>query len=343
MVKNREIVSESEILDTRLHLSELRRVDPIKVIEKCREGATLIFDGVDSFDDSIRKLVNHLEFEIGEKVHTNLYCSWEGHQGFDIHYDTHEVFLLQISGKKSWKVYNPVKEFPLHLQKADTSKMPDENEYYLFDELKQGDILFIPRGHYHYGVAVSEPSIHLTIGITCKTGISLIEWLREELRDDVIWRKDIPLPFMQNFKLDDAVEKIRPWMIDLIGNLNSKVNSDDGIRDFIKYLFSKERPESFFNLPYQVVDIDQELSVDTQFRRSIFQKPIIIEHKNEIEIILDGKKFNFNIDLQNWLDKLFSKHSFDGAEMVNWGNDLEWEDILPLVRFLIKENVISFY
>ena len=36
----------------------------------------------------------------------------EGAQGFDPHFDTHEVFVLQVEGHKHWRLYGPGRVLP---------------------------------------------------------------------------------------------------------------------------------------------------------------------------------------------------------------------------------------
>ena len=40
-------------------------------------------------------------------VGTNMYLTPPGTQGFAPHYDDVEVFILQLEGKKHWRVYEP--------------------------------------------------------------------------------------------------------------------------------------------------------------------------------------------------------------------------------------------
>ncbi|MEH1837976.1 MAG: cupin domain-containing protein [Nostoc sp.] len=131
--------------------------------------------------DRIHKLVpeiatfaSKLRHSLGCRVHVNLYCSLAKQQGFSCHYDLHEVFILQIDGQKEWQIFNDTFKYPLPIQKSDLFSPPDEQPY-LNCVLKPGDILYIPRRHWHYAVALDQPSLHLTVGVHCKTGIDFLE------------------------------------------------------------------------------------------------------------------------------------------------------------------------
>ncbi|MFO7144285.1 cupin, partial [Arthrospira sp. PCC 8006] len=75
-----------------------------QIIKQCQEGATLIIDRLHEKIEAIAKMVALLRIEIGHRSQVNSYCSFPGHQGFACHYDSHEVFILQISGRKHWRV-----------------------------------------------------------------------------------------------------------------------------------------------------------------------------------------------------------------------------------------------
>ena len=60
-----------------------------------------------TFDDQVWKLCSTLQDFMGSFVGTNMYLTPPGTQGFAPHYDDVEVFILQLEGKKHWRVYEP--------------------------------------------------------------------------------------------------------------------------------------------------------------------------------------------------------------------------------------------
>jgi lysine-specific demethylase/histidyl-hydroxylase NO66 len=66
-------------------------------------------------------------------------------QGFQVHYDDIEAFVLQLEGSKRWRVYRPRTEdetLPKH-----SSRMPlgPVGRSFLFFILKNASLLFEPR------------------------------------------------------------------------------------------------------------------------------------------------------------------------------------------------------
>ena len=68
-------------------------------------GKTLIIKAMQRRWPTIAAMCRNLERFFGCDVHTNLYLTPPGAQGFAAHYDTHEVFVLQIDGEKHWRFY----------------------------------------------------------------------------------------------------------------------------------------------------------------------------------------------------------------------------------------------
>ena len=53
-----------------------------------------------------------LAAELGHPVPANAYVTPPSSRGFSAHYDVHDVFVLQLAGRKRWTVYAPVHPGP---------------------------------------------------------------------------------------------------------------------------------------------------------------------------------------------------------------------------------------
>jgi len=73
-------------------------------------------------------------------------------------------------------------------------RLPDRPDGDPIDEfmLEDGDVLYVPRGHWHVASAVGEQSLHLTIGVNPATGVDLVAWLADQVRADEVFRTDLP-------------------------------------------------------------------------------------------------------------------------------------------------------
>jgi hypothetical protein len=155
-----------------------------------REGATLVLDAVDELSEPLEELARGLELFFREHVQVNLYAGWETARGFDLHWDDHDVFILQVAGRKRWSVYGQTRPYPL-VNDVEKAQKP-EGEPVWEGTLSDGDLLYIPRGWWHVAVPLAEPTLHLTVGVHNRTGLDLLRWLAERMRASETFRRDLP-------------------------------------------------------------------------------------------------------------------------------------------------------
>jgi ribosomal protein L16 Arg81 hydroxylase len=156
------------------------------------QGATLIVDAFDELHRPVRELAVSLERVFRINVQVNLYAGWRTDQGFDLHYDKHDTLILQVAGRKHWKVYRPTRLYPLEKEK-DVERAKEPTEEPIWDNiLNDGEMLYIPRGWWHVVYPVDEPTLHLTIGLRNYRGIDLLHWFVEEFKNYDEVRQDIP-------------------------------------------------------------------------------------------------------------------------------------------------------
>lgn len=149
-----------------LTLEGTKIIDITKVIENYSEGATLVLSQLQDKIKTLKDLCDELSKDFGQRFQTNIYCTPNNNsQGFNIHHDTHDVYILQITGEKVWRIYDsPLCLAIKDLQFDKEVHKPGE----IIDEftLKPGDLLYIPRGLMHSARTINKKSIHVTIGCT---------------------------------------------------------------------------------------------------------------------------------------------------------------------------------
>lgn len=166
------------------------RLSARKILALFGEGATIIVNHIDRYSPALGALAGALEQEIGETVQINAYCTPPQASGFAPHYDTHEVFILQVEGTKDWRAGGFTRPYPLATQKSMKTEAPLAAFNSL--QLSKGDLMYIPRGLWHEASTTSEPSLHLTIGVHCRTGIDLLLWAASQLSEIEEARRNLP-------------------------------------------------------------------------------------------------------------------------------------------------------
>jgi hypothetical protein len=165
-------------------------VDVDRVLDLHRAGASIILNGVDALLEPVAELCAAVRGALGVKAHANAYITPREAQGFPLHLDTHDVFLLQVVGEKQWRLHDS--PFPL----ATPAFKGEEHAGPLGPateiSLGAGELLYIPRGMLHEGVTSTAMSIHLTIGMHPYTWAELLRDRVAELeREEVGFRRAV--------------------------------------------------------------------------------------------------------------------------------------------------------
>ena len=168
----------------------LPRLKFVELNERLREGATLVLDAVDELTEPLGELAAMLELRFHEHVQINSYAGWQTSRGFDLHWDDHDVFILQVTGRKRWSIYGMTRPYPL-TNDSTTAVAPTHAPIWE-ETLEDGDLLYIPRGWWHVAQPLAEPTLHLTVGIHNRTGMDFARWLTERMRESAAFRQDLP-------------------------------------------------------------------------------------------------------------------------------------------------------
>lgn len=165
-------------------------VDVKRLYTHLREGATLVLDSVDEFAPNVKSLCETLEAKLQTHVETNAYLAWGRSPGFGVHWDDHDLFVLQIAGRKRWQMFEPTRPFPLYRDVNPNVEAPTQPIWER--NIEPGDFIYIPRGHWHGATGLNEPTLHITIGVNVPSGIDLITWIADQLRANETLRSDLP-------------------------------------------------------------------------------------------------------------------------------------------------------
>jgi ribosomal protein L16 Arg81 hydroxylase len=159
IVKNQQELLPSKYInaDSSLNLNQLYKAYD--------EGHTIIVNGLQQFWEPLAIFSRSLQNLLNHKVVPNLYLSPKNSQGLLPHYDTHDVFVLQIEGSKNWQVY-PAPQ-PVPLLGSFQPIIPQESLPQPLHEvcLEAGDLLYMPRGFIHQATTAEPSSLHITVGI----------------------------------------------------------------------------------------------------------------------------------------------------------------------------------
>ena len=161
------------------------------------DGSTLVLQGLHRTHAPIAALCRQLSADLGHPAQVNAYVTPPQSQGFDDHYDVHDVFVLQVAGRKRWTIHAPVHRDPLRDEvwtdrRAQVGRAAREPAL-LEVTLEPGDALYLPRGFLHAARALGGTSAHLTVGIHAWTRTHLLEQVLARLGDVEGLRASLPM------------------------------------------------------------------------------------------------------------------------------------------------------
>jgi ribosomal protein L16 Arg81 hydroxylase len=125
-------------------------------------------------------------------VDCHVYCTGANSVGLQWHYDAEDLFVLQTEGSKEWRLRkNTVHPWPLvetlpHDMQFERETMPT-----IYCRLAAGDWLYIPGGYWHC-TRSDEKSISLSIGVLPCTALDVLDYVRQQLPSELLWRQRLP-------------------------------------------------------------------------------------------------------------------------------------------------------
>jgi mannose-6-phosphate isomerase-like protein (cupin superfamily) len=195
-------------------------VDPGRLLALFEEGSTVVLQRLHRWWPPLTALCSDLELFLGHGVQANAYLTPPGAAGLAAHHDTHDVFVLQVSGTKSWVVREPLIQLPLPRHRADheaAALQPVCAEV----ELAPGDALYVPRGFIHSATAQQGLSLHVTLGILGTTVHDVLGVVLDRAAEDIRFRRLLPVshPFDDDLA-QQAVKEAVAELVDWLGEVD---------------------------------------------------------------------------------------------------------------------------
>jgi ribosomal protein L16 Arg81 hydroxylase len=309
-----------------------------KVLSALADGSTLVLQGLHRTWPPLVDFGVRLADELGHPVQINAYITPPESQGFSPHHDVHDVFVLQVSGRKRWTVHRPVVDDPLSNQSFDSFK--DEiaervaEEPLLDTVLEPGDALYLPRGTVHSAEALGETSIHLTVGMHPVTRYDLARLLLDAAQDDVRLRTSLPM----GVDLSDH-DVLTPHLETTIAALQSALErvSTARIAEGIRAnLTQRTRPQAIGPLA-QLAAADA-LATDVPLRRrEALRLRIVSGHDGDrVKLVFLDRTIDLPASTAAAVALIAEQDAFTPGDLPG----LDPQDQLTLTRRLLREGVV---
>jgi ribosomal protein L16 Arg81 hydroxylase len=285
-----------------------------RVVEEWERGTTIVLQGLHHTWPPLAAYCRSLEASLEQTAQANAYYTPRGSQGLAVHHDTHDVFVLQVSGEKRWLVYDPVWELPLKHQRY-TKEMGGVGEPVLDLVLQAGDTLYLPRGWMHEALTSDSDSLHLTVGVNVYSWIDAFKAALAECEDEAAFRRS------PGGAADELVEL-----------LAARLSPEDVERRRLEKFVESRRPV----LDGQLAELRalESLTLDTPLVR----RATVIAELEGTTLRYEGKHVEFPEHLRDDLDFVVrAEERFTARDLPGTLDD---EGRLVLVRRLVREGFL---
>lgn len=142
---------------------------------------SLVIQALDNFSEEAAELIEPFRFLPHWRLDDIMASFATEGGGVGPHVDNYDVFICQGSGKRHWRVGEKGKFVEVIAHEALLHVEPFKA---IIDvELEAGDILYIPPGYPHEGIAL-EPSMSFSVGFRANSAISLLSGFADHLIDN---------------------------------------------------------------------------------------------------------------------------------------------------------------
>lgn len=294
-----------------------------------QSGATISLPGFHRAWKPLGTLAAAIEEDFDHAVHTNVYITPGNAAGFSPHYDTHEVFVLQIAGSKRWRIHQPPVSLPHRSQPFDPRSYVPSAPLLEID-LTPGDLLYLPRGFVHTTATSDSFSVHVTLGVTVYTWIELLsDWIQLS-KNAPNFRRALPPGFARREDIKQSLKDQLPRMITEL----QRMTDCDGLLDGFSHRVRSARAGMCADFYSDVMVIGPQTELKTLDRDCY----IVAEERGKVVLEFHGKRFVLDKNARPILEEICKRKSFSSVEL---RHPLGEGATLTLVRSLHKEGFLS--
>jgi ribosomal protein L16 Arg81 hydroxylase len=243
-----------------------------------------------------------------------------------------DVFVLQISGTKRWRLYDggfalALPEYPCR-RGTKPGRIAEE-----FD-LEPGDLIYIPRGVVHSATARRTASLHLTVGIHAIPWATVLAGvLASEVKRNRRLRESLPPGFDGGAtQRESAVSKLKH----LLASIASDVDFDAIIDDAAQASRRGALPSLEGHLE-DLVALDR-IDSRTSLQRRADVDCRVTEDKRGMCLQFHGKELRLPASMAPAVRSILARQRFRASALTGDLNEMER---LNLLRCLVREGLLT--
>ena len=268
-----------------------------------KENWTLLVQGVNHYLFEAASLLAQFNFIPHARLDDLMVSYAPAGGGVGAHVDSYDVFLLQGSGKRRWKISHQadlslVEGAPLKI----LQNFKSEQEWLL----EAGDMLYLPPQIAHWGISESDDCMTYSIGFrapkTQELQHEFLSYLQDNLSVEGLYAD-------ADLKLQNHPAEISDAMINKVGEMLQKITWDkNNVADFLGKYLTEPKLDVVF-------EPNRKLS-KAEFTKQLAAKTLHLDLKSQLlfsqnNFYLNGEKLNVPTAFLSELKELADKHSLN--------------------------------
>ncbi|MGR9605318.1 JmjC domain-containing protein [Pandoraea sputorum] len=235
-------------------------------------GATAVLESINELLPDVRVMTEAVSERCYARVCANAYFSFGHTSGFGVHNDDHDVIVFQIEGRKRWHFWSGA-ETGSRATVGDRESPPSDpaTEEIV---LREGDVLYVPKGTWHDVIAIGEPSLHLTISVVRPSIKDYVEWLLAQNRFRTPYQ-DIRISRSDFENTANAAQALLMTAIsaesvaEFVGVYYARFPAVS-VRPSLPRLNSASQADAFNTVSFHLIDIEHDIAAGDPERSRIY-------------------------------------------------------------------------
>lgn len=295
---------------------------------------TLLVQAVDHHVPEVAALLSHFRFVPNWRIDDVMVSFASTGGGVGPHFDQYDVFLIQGRGRRRWRIGQVCDETtPLrpHQELKLLAEFSARAEY----DLGPGDILYVPPGVAHDGVALDDDCLTLSIGFRAPSRAELVTgWSDHVLdhltEDDRFADPDFALQANPGEITTEALDRLQAMVIDALSDREQFARWFGASSSTPKYPEIDWRPEN----PLSADDVREALAAGLPVLRNPASRFAFTQNGKGVLLFVDGETFDCTADAARVAETL----SAADEAMVSEASD----DAVDLLVALANMGSIAF-
>jgi bifunctional lysine-specific demethylase and histidyl-hydroxylase NO66 len=307
-----------------------RLVDVPAVYRLWKDGATIILQSLQTNTPGLIGFLHGLEEDLGHRLMANAYLTPPDSQGFSAHYDTHDVFILQVEGTKHWRIWQqPIPRKPLK-DEHPGERVEPVGPVFFAGCLKPGSLVYIPRGHYHEARSDRDTSLHLSIGVPVYRKLDVVRHIFDEIlsaleNGDPVWRDALAPRFAAHG--DPTFGPLRDEVLD-------RLRQHWNLRATVNRLLEDRRPGNLQLLSQS--RSPEEVTQQTLLCLADQAHPRFRVEGDVLQLLWAGQMLMLPAACLELLESLIQRKQFAPGQIAGYSQDT----VLALCRHLVREGFL---